>query len=34
MRKFVTLSEVKGLTRVTLLMCVRCFASLSMTSIT
>jgi hypothetical protein len=29
MRKFVTLSEAKGLTHVTLVMCVRCFASLS-----
>jgi hypothetical protein len=31
MRKFVTLSEAKGLTRVTLVMRVRCFAPLSMT---
>jgi hypothetical protein len=29
MRKFVTLSEAKGLTRVTLVMRMRCFASLS-----
>ncbi len=28
-RKFVTLSEAKGLTRLTLVMRVRCFASLS-----
>ena len=34
MRKFVTLSEAKGLMRITLVARVRCFASLSMTPIT